>query len=93
LPSPIIVLCHHLLGKNLTGWEEIRQALEFVEGLKKQQENSDPHVEVYEYSGESSLKVTFCSVGQADGFLQSPLRRRLLKEETMNEVYGRVIIN
>ncbi len=29
-PTPPDPEDHHLLGKTLTGWEEIRQALEFI---------------------------------------------------------------
>ncbi|MGY5864716.1 MAG: hypothetical protein RTV41_08930 [Candidatus Thorarchaeota archaeon] len=61
-PTPPDPEGHHLLGKNLTGWEEIRQALEFVEGLRKQQEHSDARIELYEISEESSLMVTLRSV-------------------------------
>ena len=34
------------IGKTLTGWEEIRQALQFVEELRNNQEHTDARVEV-----------------------------------------------
>ncbi|MHA1909077.1 MAG: hypothetical protein ACW98Y_17395 [Candidatus Thorarchaeota archaeon] len=72
---------HHLLGRTLTGWDEIRQALEFVEGLRKQHRHSDARIEVYEISEESSLMVTLRSVHELDDFLESRLMRKLLKRE------------
>jgi len=48
---------NQFIGKTLNGWEEIRQDLQFVEGLLNTQEHNDARVEVYEHSGESSLKA------------------------------------
>jgi len=99
-PTPHDPEGHHLLGKNLTGWEEIRQALEFVEGLRKKQEHSDARIELYEISEQSSLIVTLRSVHELDDFLESRMRRRLLKRENtsrqldvMSEVQGKFVLN
>jgi hypothetical protein len=53
---------HFLLGKTLVGWEEIREGLSFVEGLRKQGTHNNARIEVYEYSESSNLKVTFRTV-------------------------------
>jgi hypothetical protein len=92
------------IGKVLKGWEEIRNALLFVEELRKQQKNELARVEVYEYSENSSLNASFRSIKELDDFLQSRFRTLLLegKEgdgdtskpqiDVMNEVMGEVIL-
>ena len=100
-PTPPDPEGHHLLEKTLTGWEEIRQALEFVEGLRKQQEHSDARIELYEISEESSIMVTLRSVHELEDFRESKLRRRLLKNDEstskhidrMTEAQGRFVLN
>ena len=99
-PTPPDPEGHHLLEKILTGWEEIRQALEFVEGLRTQQEHSDARIELYETSEDSSLMVTLRSVRELDDFLESRLRKRLLKRENtsrqldvMSEVQGKFVLD
>jgi hypothetical protein len=99
-PTPPDPEGHHLLGKTITGWEEIRQALEFVEGLRKQQEHADARIELYEISEESSLIVTLRSVRELDDFRESRLRKRLLKKEenlsrqldVMSESQGKFVL-
>ena len=53
------------VGKTLTGWEEIRQALAFVDSLPEEERNG-VRVEVYEHSKESSVKVSICSLKELD---------------------------
>ena len=87
-------------GKTLTGWEEIRQALVFVDSLPEEERNG-ARVEVYEYSKESSVKVSFTSLQELDDYLKSRFRRQLLKGEQVNhsrhldvltEVHGQVVL-
>ena len=89
-----------LLGKTLVGWEEIRQALEFVEEQRKHRIHSHLRIEVYEYSENSNLKVTFRTVSELDEYLHSRFRGMLLKgvgdslkiddiQRASDEVYAR----
>ena len=89
-----------LLGKTLVGWEEIRQALEFVEEHRKHGIHSHVRIEVHEYSENSNLKVTFRTVSELDEYLHSRFRGMLLKgvgdslkiddiQKTSDEVYAR----
>jgi hypothetical protein len=89
-----------LLGKTLVGWEEIRQALEFVEEHRKHGTHSHVRIEVYEYSESSNLRVTFRTVSELDEYLQSRFRSMLLKgvgdslklddlQRASDEVYAR----
>ena len=68
----------HFVGKTLVGWEEIRDSLSFVEKLRKQETHNHARIEVYEYSENSSLKVTFRAVAELDSYLQSRFRSMLL---------------
>lgn len=85
----------------LTGWEEIRQALQFVEELRNTQEHTDARVEVYEHSGDSSLKVSFRTLQELDDYLRSRFRRMLLRDESegasrkldvMSDVHGQLCL-
>ncbi|MFW9811204.1 MAG: hypothetical protein ACFFF9_02020 [Candidatus Thorarchaeota archaeon] len=89
-----------LLGKTLVGWEEIRQALEFVEEHRKLGTHNHLRIEVYEYSESSNLRVTFRTVSELDEYLQSRFRELLLKgigdslkledlQKASDEVYAR----
>jgi hypothetical protein len=87
--------------KTLTGWEEIRQALVFVDSLPEEQRNG-ARVEVYEHSQESSVKVSFRSLQELDEWLKIRLRRQLLKGEdgvpsrkldVLSEVHEHVVMN
>jgi hypothetical protein len=91
---------HFLLGKTLVGWEEIRQALEFVEEHRKHGIHSHVRIEVYEYGENSNLKVTFRTVSELDEYLHSRFRGMLLKgvgdslkiddiQRASDEVYAR----
>jgi hypothetical protein len=91
---------HFLLGKTLVGWEEIRQALEFVEEHRKHGIHSRVRIEVYEYSESSNLRVTFRTVAELDEYLQSRFRNMLLRgvgeslkiddiQRASDEVYAR----
>ena len=89
------------MGKTLTGWEEIRQALVFVDSLPEEERNGT-RVEVYEYSRESSVKVSFHSLQELDDWLKMHFRRQLLKGEdgvpsrkldVLSEVHGQVVMN
>lgn len=68
----------HFVGKTLVGWEDIRDSLSFVEKLRKQGTHNHARIEVYEYSENSSLKVTFRAVAELDSYLQSRFRIMLL---------------
>jgi len=70
------------VGKTLTGWEEIRQALVFVDSLPKEQCNG-VRVEVYEHS-KYSVKVSFTSLKNLDDYLEIRLRKQLLKGENVD---------
>ena len=89
------------VGKTLTGWEEIRQALVFVDSLPEEQRNG-ARFEVYEYSDESSVKVSFTSLRELDEWLKMRFRKQLLKGENspsskildvLSEVHGQVVLN
>ncbi|TFH07008.1 MAG: hypothetical protein E4H14_09495 [Candidatus Thorarchaeota archaeon] len=88
------------VGKTLTGWEEIRQALVFVDSLSAEKRNG-ARVEVYEYSQESSVKVSFHSLQELEEWLKMRFRRQLLKGENgatsqkldvLSEVHGQVVL-
>ncbi|MFX1485084.1 MAG: hypothetical protein ACFFCP_18040 [Promethearchaeota archaeon] len=68
-----------LLRKTLVGWEEIRDGLSFVERLRKKGLNNHMRLEVYEYSENSNVKVTFRTVSELDGYQQSRFRSMLLE--------------
>ncbi len=87
------------VGKTLTGWEEIRQALAFVDSLPEEERNG-ARVEVYEHSKESSVKVRFHLLRQLDEWMKMRFRRQLLKGENgstsrkldvLSEVHGQII--
>ena len=89
------------MGKTLTGWEETRQALVFMNSLPEEERNG-ARVEVYEHNKESSVKVSFRSLEELDEWLKMRFRRQLLKGEdgipsrklyVLNEVYGHVVID
>ena len=88
------------MGKTLTGWEEIRQALVFVDSLPEEERNG-ARVEVYEHSQESSVKVSFHSLQEMDEWLKMRFRRQLFKGEdettsrkldVLSEVQGQVVV-
>ena len=88
------------VGKTLTGWEEIRQALVFVDSLPEEERNG-ARVEVYEHSKESSVKVSFRSLQEMEEWLKMRFRRQLLKGEdeatsrkldVLSEVHGQVVL-
>ncbi|MHA2027592.1 MAG: hypothetical protein ACW98U_16990 [Candidatus Thorarchaeota archaeon] len=74
------------IGRVLKGWEEIRNALLFVEELRKQQKNELARVEVYEYSENSSLNASFRSIKELDDFLESRFRTLLLEGRDDNDI-------
>ncbi len=89
------------MGKTLTGWEEISQALVFVDSLPEEQRNG-AKVEVYEYSEESSVKVSFHSQQELEEWLKMRFRKQLLKGEegvpsrkldVLSEVHGHVSLD
>jgi len=88
------------VGKTLTGWEEIRQALVFVDSLPEEERNGT-RVEVYEHSKESSVKVSFNSLQEMEEWLKMRFRKQLLKGEdntsrkldVLSEVHGQVVMN
>ena len=72
-----------------------------MEELCTTQGQTDAMVEVYEHSGESSLKVSFCTLQELDDYLRSRFRGILLKDESddasrkldvMSEVHGQVVL-
>ncbi len=68
----------HFVGKTLVGWEEIRDSLSLVEKLRTQGTHNHARIEVYEYSENSRLKVTFRAVAELDSYLQSRFKIMLL---------------
>jgi len=89
-----------LRGKNLTGWEEIRQALIVIDRIPEEERNG-ARVEVYEYGQGSSVKVSFTSLKMLDDWMQMRFRKQLLKGDNgstsrkldvLSEVYGHVVI-
>ncbi len=89
------------MGKTLTGWEEIRQALVFVDSLSEEERNG-ARVEVYEHSRESSVKVSFRSLQEMDEWLKMRFRKQLLKGndnpsskilDVLSEVHGHLVMN
>ena len=90
-----------LKGKTLTGWEEIRQALVAVERLPAGERNG-VRVEVYAYSQESSVRVSFHSLQELDDWLQMRFRKQLLKGDNgstsrkldmLSEVHRQVVMS
>jgi len=88
------------VGKTLTGWEEIRQALVVVDSLPEE-ECKGARVEIYEYSEESSVKVSFCSLQELDEWLKMRFRKQLLKGndnpsskilDVLSEAHGHIVI-
>jgi hypothetical protein len=65
------VSIHDLVGKTLTGWDEIRQALFGVEQLPEEQRNNEIKVEVYEYDNDSSVKIGFNTLKELDDYEES----------------------
>ncbi|MGY5855938.1 MAG: hypothetical protein RTS72_05010 [Candidatus Thorarchaeota archaeon] len=61
---------NQFFGKTLNGWGEVRQALQFVEEIRSTQKHTDARVEVYEHSGESSLKMSFRTLQKLDDYLR-----------------------
>jgi len=89
------------MGKTLTGWEEIRQALVFLDSLPEDKRNG-ARIEVYEHSEESSVKVSFRSLQELEEWLKMRFRKQLLKGEdavtsrkldVVSEVHGQVVMN
>jgi len=87
------------VGKTLTGWEEIRQALVFVDSLPEEKRNG-ARVEVYEHSQDSSVKVSFHSLQELEEWLKMRFRKQLLKGvdsvssktlDVLSEVHGQVV--
>lgn len=90
-----------LKGKTLTGWEEIRQALVFVDSLSEEERNG-ARIEVYEHSQESSVKVSFHSLQELEEWLKMRFRKQLLKGndnpsskilDVLSEVHGHVVLS
>ena len=88
------------MGKTLTGWEEIRQALVFMDSLPEEERNG-VRIEVYEHSQESSVKVSFTSLQELDEWLKMRFRKQLLKGndnpsskilDVLSEVHGHVVM-
>jgi len=89
------------VGKTLTGWEEIRQAIVFLDSLSEGERNG-ARVEVYEHSQDSSVKVRFHSLQQLEEWLKMRFRKQLLKGEdgvpsrkldVLSEVHGHVVLS
>jgi len=89
------------MGKTLIGWEEIRQALVFVDSLSEEERNG-AMVEVYEHSQESSVKVSFQSLHELDEWLKMRFRKQLLKGndnpsskilDVLSEVHGHLVMS
>lgn len=89
------------MGKTLTGWEEILQALVVVDSLPADQRN-EVRVEVYEHSKESSVKASFYSLQELDAWLQMRFWRQLLKGDdgdtsrkldVLSEVHEQIVLS
>jgi hypothetical protein len=89
--------------KPLKGWAEIRQALQFVEGLRVFSKYTLAGVEVFQQKEDSATRVFLRTVDELDNYLAPIFERMFLDSETgINQpsdgldvfgvVYGRIML-
>ncbi|MFW9806697.1 MAG: hypothetical protein ACFFFK_08215 [Candidatus Thorarchaeota archaeon] len=89
--------------KPLKGWEEIRQALLFVESLRVYSRYTLAGVEVFQQTKDSAARVFLKTVEELDSYLAPILQKMFLDAEldfnqpidgldVLGEVYGRIIL-
>jgi hypothetical protein len=90
--------------KPLNGWEEIRKALSFIEGLYHFSRHTLAGVEVYQEPEVSKVRVFFRNLDELDSYLAPIIERMQLDLELMfeqlpyeldilREVYGRIVLD
>ncbi len=79
-------------GHYLEGWEEIRNALEHVEAIRRKGLNAK--VEVENSTADTKLKVTLRSTEELDAYFNSHLRQLILQGMTddTSKVIGRILL-
>ena len=89
--------------KPLKGWEEIRQALLFVEGLRVFSKYTLAGVEVFQQTEGSATRVFLRTVDELDSYLAPIFQKMFLDSELdleqpsdgldlLGEVYGRIML-
>ncbi|MFX1560318.1 MAG: hypothetical protein ACFFBL_07005 [Promethearchaeota archaeon] len=92
------------MSKPLRGWEEIRKALQFVEGLSHFSRHTLAGVEIYQRSEVSATRVFVKTLDELDSYLAPIFERMKLDLELMfeqptyeldmlSEVYGRILLD
>ena len=90
--------------KPLNGWEEIRQALLFVEGLRVFSKYTLAGVEVFQQTEDSATRVFLKTVDELDSYLAPIFRKMVLDIELdmkqpvegldiLGSVYGRIMLD
>ncbi len=90
--------------KPLKGWEEIRQALLFVEGLRVFSKYTLAGVEVFQESKHSATRVFLKTVDELDSYLAPIFQKMFLDIELdmkhpiegldiLGSVYGRIMLD
>ncbi|MGY5872689.1 MAG: hypothetical protein RTV72_10620 [Candidatus Thorarchaeota archaeon] len=77
-------------GHNLSGWEEIRSALEHVEVIRRNGKKAK--VEIENSNADTKLKITLRSTEELDEYFNSHLRQLILQGQTEDTtvVTGRI---
>ena len=89
--------------KPLKGWDEIRQALLFVEGLRVFSKYTLAGVEVFQQTKDSATRVFLRTVDELDSYLVPIFQKMFLDSELdleqpsdgldlLGEVYGRIML-
>ena len=90
--------------KPMRGWEAIRQALFFVEGLSTFSKLTLAGMEIYQDPEVSTTRVFIRTIEELDDYLRPLLERMTLDSEVgyihqldgldiLNEVYGRIVLD
>ena len=77
----------------LSGWKEIRSALERVEEMREQ--GQEAKVEVTNSNADTILKITLRSTSELEQYFQSSLRKLILQgaDEDLSMVCGKLILH
>lgn len=77
----------------LSGWEEIRSALERVEEFRKQ--GRDAKVEITNSNADTILRITLRSIDELEQYFRSNLRKLLLQgaDKDLSIAFGKLILN
>lgn len=80
----------NLDGHYLEGWEEIRNALEHIEVIRRN--GSKAKVEIQNSTADTKLKITLRSTNELDEYFNSHLRQLILQglNEDTTVVLGRI---